>query len=181
LGAHHSTINEDIGGNPPRTQRNASETVPPEKVGGGNPPAPPSLSGEAAAQAAMQKAAQVERNQEKREAAGERGLAPRSPSRYPRRYHPNLGAKQMVNESPFPLIRREHYDAFVAIPTADIPKTFDEWQKRLANTRAEFIQTGTTIVSIEIHPDEFADFCTQRGIPADLKAIECIHRRKILG
>jgi hypothetical protein len=43
-----------------------------------------------------------------------------------------------MNRIPIPVIRKEHYDAFLALPTADIPKTFDEWEKGIARERAEF-------------------------------------------
>jgi hypothetical protein len=79
----------------------------------------------------------------------------------------------MMNDIPIPIIRKEHYDAF-AIPTTDIPKTFDVWAKSIAQERAQFISTGATIVPIEIHPDEFSEFCTQRGIPANFEAIKSI-------
>jgi hypothetical protein len=78
-----------------------------------------------------------------------------------------------MNEMPIPVIRSKgDYDAFLAIPTTDLPKTFDEWQKGMAREREQFLRTGATLVSIEIHPDEFANFCTQRGIPANFEAIK---------
>ena len=79
----------------------------------------------------------------------------------------------MMNEIPVPVIRNsKDYDAFLAIPTADIPKTFSEWQNGMTKEREQFTSTGATIVSITINPKEFADFCTHRGIPADFDAIK---------
>jgi hypothetical protein len=85
----------------------------------------------------------------------------------------HLGAKPMqTNETPFPLIRKEDYDAFLAIPTADIPKTFDEWQQGIAAEHSEFIRTGTKIISVPIYPQEFAHFCLNAGITANLDSLQ---------
>ncbi len=71
-----------------------------------------------------------------------------------------------------PRIRQEHYKAFLALPTANLPDTFDEWLKDRSLEERENLRSGLTIEPIEIYAEEFAAFCRKADLPMDLYAIK---------
>jgi len=81
-------------------------------------------------------------------------------------------------EVPVPVIREEHYQAFLALPTAEMPETFDEWRNERAQDERNFIMSNFTVDRIEIYPEEFAKFCRERVIPMNFHAIKALVEEK---
>jgi hypothetical protein len=63
---------------------------------------------------------------------------------------------------PVPRIREENYKAFLALPTKNIPDTFNKWRDDQATEELHYIRNGWTIEPIEVNPEEFFRFCRRR-------------------
>jgi hypothetical protein len=79
---------------------------------------------------------------------------------------------------PVPVIREEHYQAFLALPTIDIPKTFDELRNDQANDERNFIASGIDIERIEIYAEDFSKFSRESCIPMNFHSIKALVTEK---
>jgi hypothetical protein len=79
---------------------------------------------------------------------------------------------------PLPRIREENYKAFLALPTKNIPDTFNKWRDDQATEELHYIRNGWTIEPIEVNPEEFFRFCRDRGLPIDSHAIKALVEEK---
>jgi hypothetical protein len=87
----------------------------------------------------------------------------------------------MDNIYELPIIAANDYDAFRRIPTLDLPNTYDEWLKLIAERRLERDRLGFQIVEIQMHSSEFIRYLAPHGQPANLKTLADLCREKRLG
>jgi N6-adenosine-specific RNA methylase IME4 len=134
LGVHHSTVDEDIGGHPPRRQKKENENNEAENVSGGHPPpaaqiediAPPEMGG-----------TEVGKQQAKiAEQAGE--LKGRVSSAFLRAFVEGKvsfsDAKKVAEVVP-----RETQDEWAEMPAGVLKETLDRWMRD--RRRSEFFQS----------------------------------------
>jgi hypothetical protein len=78
-----------------------------------------------------------------------------------------------------PIIRADDYDAFRRIPTRDLPDTYNEWLKLIAERRLERGRLGFQVVEIQVNSGEFTRYLTTNGQAANLKTLAdlCIEKR----
>src|SRR6266487_1086148 len=79
---------------------------------------------------------------------------------------------------PVPRTRAEHYKAFLALPTKNLPDTFDRWRDERAAEEIHYTRKGWIIEPIEIEPEEFSRFCRTNNVPADGHAIKAMIEEK---
>jgi hypothetical protein len=70
-----------------------------------------------------------------------------------------------------PIISQNDYDAFRRIPTRDLPDTYNEWLKMLAERKLEHARLGYRIIEVKVNPHEFARYLTTAGQPGNLKTL----------
>jgi|SRR5438270_801749 hypothetical protein len=79
---------------------------------------------------------------------------------------------------PVARIRQEHYKAFLALPTKNIPDTFEEWRNNQAAEEIHYLRNGWTIKPVEINSEELAIFCRDKGLPIDSHSIKTLVEEK---
>ena len=80
-----------------------------------------------------------------------------------------------------PLIRADDYDAFRAIPTLDLPDTYDEWLQLFSERKLEHAQRGFRIIEVEINSGEFTRYLRAKGTSANLQILRNFTIEKSLG
>jgi len=80
-----------------------------------------------------------------------------------------------------PVIRSDDYDAFRAIPTLDLPDTYDEWLKLFAERKSEHAQRAFRIIEIKVNSHEFARYLAAKRTPGNLKTLSDFTIEKSLG
>jgi hypothetical protein len=66
-----------------------------------------------------------------------------------------------------PIYREAEFDAFRRAARPNLPNTYQEWLKLLADEVSEAERRGDTITQVEIHYDEFIAFCRTKGKEPD--------------
>jgi hypothetical protein len=75
-----------------------------------------------------------------------------------------------MDEMFLPLISENDYEAFRCVMHAQIPTTFDEWHQYHTARLTEYGKMYR-IIQINVNPDEFANFISSRGMPANGRSL----------
>jgi hypothetical protein len=76
-----------------------------------------------------------------------------------------------MDEVFLPIIRLKDYDAFWRLTNGDMPDTYEEWLDLHKQSKTERRQRGGVVIDVEVYPNEFAGFCTERHIDPDAKSL----------
>jgi hypothetical protein len=87
----------------------------------------------------------------------------------------------MDNEYVLPVINANDYDAFLCLPTRDLPNTYDEWLDLAAQRKLENARLGHRVVEVQVNSGEFAKYLGRTGQPGNLKTLRDFTIEKSLG
>jgi hypothetical protein len=71
-----------------------------------------------------------------------------------------------------PVLAKEKYRAFLALPNNDFPDTYDKWLYLTSKMSAEHQGGGGICQTTEIDPDEFAKYLRATGDRADVQSLK---------
>lgn len=68
-----------------------------------------------------------------------------------------------------PWYRREDYPRILTVmaDNYDLPRSFDEWEKRAHEAVKFVVREGGKPVRVEVKPDKFITYCSLRGLNVD--------------
>jgi hypothetical protein len=78
----------------------------------------------------------------------------------------------VTDEFLLPRLTANDYKVLKTLPVRDLPATYDQWKKMIADRRLECLRVGSAVVEVDVHAEEYIRFCGERGHGYNLKTLE---------